>query len=142
MTLVQLFMIHRYRAGSLHYLTPTQDNQSQTERTQDLGIFTVARTEIGQISVTDVDRERVSELVRPNGGEARGADSEADATTGIASGPRLGLDGRVDATAQSRPTGDAVLCALPRGRAPFASAPFWFLTSVRRFDRSYVRLSI
>ncbi len=32
MTLVQLFLIHRYRAASLHYLTPTDDNQSQTQR--------------------------------------------------------------------------------------------------------------
>jgi isocitrate lyase len=67
MTLVQLFLIHRYRAASLHYLTPTEDNQSQTKRMQDLGIFTVVRTEIGQIIVADVDRERVRELVRPDG---------------------------------------------------------------------------
>ena len=65
MTLVQLFLIHRYRAGSLHYLTPTEDNRSQTQRMQELGIFTVVRTEIGQIIVADVDRERVGELVRP-----------------------------------------------------------------------------
>ncbi|MGK2851147.1 MAG: isocitrate lyase ICL2 [Candidatus Limnocylindrales bacterium] len=67
MTLVQLFLIHRYRAGSLHYLTPTEDNQSQTQRMRDLGIFGVVRTEIGQIIVADVDRERVGELVRPDG---------------------------------------------------------------------------
>ncbi|MEO5883962.1 MAG: isocitrate lyase, partial [Candidatus Limnocylindrales bacterium] len=67
MTLVQLFLIHRYRAGSLHYLTPTDDNRSQTQRMQDLGIFTVVRTEIGQIIVADVDRERIAELVRPQG---------------------------------------------------------------------------
>jgi isocitrate lyase len=67
MTLVQLFLIHRYRAGSLHYLTPTEDNQWQTRRMRDLGIFTVVRTEIGQIIVADVDRERVGELVRPDG---------------------------------------------------------------------------
>ncbi|MDQ2965530.1 MAG: isocitrate lyase ICL2 [Chloroflexota bacterium] len=67
MTLVQLFLIHRYRARSLHYLTPTEDNRSQTQRMQDLGIFTVVRTEIGQIIVADVDRERVGELVRPDG---------------------------------------------------------------------------
>jgi isocitrate lyase len=67
MTLVQIFLIHRYRAGSVHYLTPTEDNQSQTQRMHDLGIFTVVRTEIGQIIVADVDQERVSELVRPDG---------------------------------------------------------------------------
>jgi isocitrate lyase len=65
MTLVQLFLIHRYRAGSLHYLTPTQDNRSQTQRMQDLGIFSVVRTEIGQIIVADVNRERIVELVGP-----------------------------------------------------------------------------
>lgn len=47
MTLVQLFLIHRYRAGSLHYLTPTEDNLLQTQRMQHLGIFTVVRTEVG-----------------------------------------------------------------------------------------------
>ena len=67
MTLVQLFLIHRYRASSLHYLTPTDDNLAQTERMQALGIFTVVRTEIGQIIVADVDRERVGELVHPGG---------------------------------------------------------------------------
>jgi isocitrate lyase len=67
MTLVQLFLIHRYRAGSVHYLTPTQDNQSQTEGMKDLGIFSVVRSEIGQIIVVDVDPERVSELVRADG---------------------------------------------------------------------------
>ena len=67
MTLVQLFLIHRYRAGSLHYLTPTEDNRLQTQRMHDLGIFTLVRTEIGQIIVADVNRERVGELIRPEG---------------------------------------------------------------------------
>jgi isocitrate lyase len=69
MTLVQLFLIHRYRASSLHYLTPTEDNRSQTQRMQDLGIFSVVRTEIGQIIVADVNRERIVELIQPEGGQ-------------------------------------------------------------------------
>jgi isocitrate lyase len=67
MTLVQLFLIHRYRAGSIHYLTPTEDNRAQTQRMQEMGIFTVVRTEIGQIVVADVNRERVAALVQPAG---------------------------------------------------------------------------
>jgi isocitrate lyase len=67
MTLVQLFLIHRYRAASIHYLTPTEDNRAQTQRMQELGIFSVVRTEIGQIVVADVNRERVEALVRPDG---------------------------------------------------------------------------
>jgi len=66
MTLIQLFLIHRYRARSIHYLTPTEDNRSQTQRMQELGIFTVVRTEIGQIIVADVNREHVDALVRPD----------------------------------------------------------------------------
>ena len=67
MTLVQLFLVHRYHAGSVHYVTPTEDNLSQTHRMKDLGIFTVVRSEIGQIIVADVDRLRVAELLLPNG---------------------------------------------------------------------------
>jgi isocitrate lyase len=67
MTLVQLFLIHRYRASSLHYVTPTEDNRLQAQRMQDLGIFSVVRTEIGQIIVAEVNRERIAELVRPAG---------------------------------------------------------------------------
>jgi len=67
MTLVQLFLIHRYRAGFLHYLTPTEDNRAQSQRMQDLGIFSVVRTEIGQIIVAEVNRERVVDLLRPEG---------------------------------------------------------------------------
>ena len=69
MTLVQLFLIHRYRASALHYLTPTDDNEGHAQRMRDLGIFTVVRTEIGQIIVADVDRERVGKLVRPDAEE-------------------------------------------------------------------------
>ena len=68
MTLVQLFLIHRYRAASVHYLTPTDDNRAQTRRMEELGIFAVVRAEIGQIIVADVRRERVAELVESDDG--------------------------------------------------------------------------
>jgi isocitrate lyase len=67
MTLIQLFLIHRYRAASIHYLTPTDDNHAQTQRMRVIGIFSVVRAEIGQIIVADVDREAVAELVRSDG---------------------------------------------------------------------------
>jgi isocitrate lyase len=67
MTLVQLFLIHRYRAGSLHYVTPNEDNESQARRMQELGIFSVVRTEIGQIIVADVNQEIVGALVGTDG---------------------------------------------------------------------------
>jgi isocitrate lyase len=66
MTLVQLFLIHRYKASSVHYLTPTEDNLIQTERMKALGIFTDVKTEIGQIIVADVSKEGVAELLKPD----------------------------------------------------------------------------
>jgi isocitrate lyase len=63
MTLVQLFLVHRYRAASIHYLTPTDDNAAQAEGMRALGLFSEVQTEIGQIIVGQVDRRRVAELV-------------------------------------------------------------------------------
>lgn len=66
MTLVQLFLIHRSKSGAVHYVTPTEDNQHQTRGMRELGIFTDANTEVGEIIVAEVNKERVSELVQPD----------------------------------------------------------------------------
>ncbi len=67
MTLVQLFLIHRYKAATVHYVTPNEDNESQTLRMKSLGIFSDVDTEVGQIIVAHVDRKRVAELLSPDG---------------------------------------------------------------------------
>ena len=69
MTLAQLFLIHRYKAVSAHYVTPTEDNQHQTQKMKRLGIFSEVNVEVGRIIVADVNRTRVAELVRPDRGE-------------------------------------------------------------------------
>jgi isocitrate lyase len=66
MTLLQLFLIHRYNASSVHYVTPTEDNQFQTQKMKSLGIFSNVNTEIGQIIVAHVRKERVAELLKPD----------------------------------------------------------------------------
>jgi isocitrate lyase len=66
MTLIQLFLMHRYQADSVHYLTPTEDNVAQTQRMLELGIFASVATEVGQIIVAEVDRGRIEELTRPD----------------------------------------------------------------------------
>jgi isocitrate lyase len=71
MTLIQVFLMHRYRADSLHYVTPSEDNERQTQRMLELGLFSVVRTEIGQIIVADVARDRVNALVKPDGERLR-----------------------------------------------------------------------
>jgi isocitrate lyase len=64
MTLIQLFLIHRYKAASVHYVTPTEDNQAQTQKMKSQGIFTSVNTEVGQIIVADVDRDTIAGLVK------------------------------------------------------------------------------
>jgi isocitrate lyase len=67
MTLLHLFLIHRYRASSVHYLTPTEDNRRQCERMRALGIFEAVADEVGEIIVADVSATAVRALVHPDG---------------------------------------------------------------------------
>ncbi len=66
MTLNQLFLIHRYKIDAVHYLTPTGDNQRQTEGMQKRGIFSTVNDEVGDIIVADVNAERLKQLVDPD----------------------------------------------------------------------------
>jgi isocitrate lyase len=66
MTLIQLWLIHRYRVDSVHYVTPTDDNEHQTEKMKEQGLFTDVNTEVGQIIVADVNATRVAELLAPD----------------------------------------------------------------------------
>ena len=66
MALIHVFLIHRYGAVWVHYVSPTGDNQHQTRRMIDLGIFESANTEVGEIIVAAVNRERLRELAEPD----------------------------------------------------------------------------
>ncbi len=63
MTVVHLWLIHRFRADSVHYVTPTEDNLYQTQKMKSHGLFREVNQEVGQIIVADVDHRRVSELL-------------------------------------------------------------------------------
>jgi isocitrate lyase len=66
MTLVQLFLFHRYKVDSAHYVTPTEDNQRQAEGMKAEGLFASVVQEVGKIIVADVNKARVKELVAPD----------------------------------------------------------------------------
>jgi isocitrate lyase len=66
MTLAHLYLIHRYQAGSVHYVSPTEDNRVQTARMQELGIYRAVGTEVGEIIVAEVNRSRIADLVAPD----------------------------------------------------------------------------
>jgi isocitrate lyase len=63
MTLVHLWLIHRYQVDSVHYVSPTEDNQYQTAKMKSHGLFREVNTEVGQIIVADVNPERIEELL-------------------------------------------------------------------------------
>lgn len=66
MTLAQVFLMHRYRADSVHYLTPSDDNAAQTRRMHELGIFRATAVEVGHLIVAEVDRDRIDDLASPD----------------------------------------------------------------------------
>jgi len=63
MTLIHLFLIHRYKASAVHYVTPTDDNRYQTQKMKTHGLFTDVHDEVGQIIVADVSAENVKALL-------------------------------------------------------------------------------
>lgn len=63
MTLLHLYLIHRYRVDSVHYVSPTEDNGYQTRKMREQGIYTGVETEVGQIIVADVNATRIAELL-------------------------------------------------------------------------------
>ena len=65
MTLLHLFLITRYKAASIHYLTPTEDNQRQAEHMKTRGIFSAVHDEVGEVIVADVDSAGVKEYLEP-----------------------------------------------------------------------------
>ena len=64
MTLIHIYLIHRYKAFSVHYVSPTEDNEYQTRKMQSHGIFANVSTEVGQIIVADVGKERIADLLQ------------------------------------------------------------------------------
>ena len=66
MTIVHLFLIHRYRVASVHYLTPTDDNQRQAAKMKDRDLYRSVHNEVGEIIVADVHMPRIKELLSPD----------------------------------------------------------------------------
>ena len=66
MTVIHLFLIHRYRIFSVHYVSPTDDNRYQTQKMKDHGLFSDVHEEVGHIIVADVNAERIEALLAPD----------------------------------------------------------------------------
>jgi isocitrate lyase len=66
MTLVHLWLIHRFKADAVYYVTPTEDNIYQTDKMKSHGIFTDVHKDVGEIIVADVNQARIAELLEPD----------------------------------------------------------------------------
>ena len=66
MTLAHLFLLYRYKTGLVHYLSPTDDNQHQSQKMKRLGLFSKVDTEGQMIIVATVNHDRIAELLNPD----------------------------------------------------------------------------
>ncbi|MCV7077614.1 isocitrate lyase ICL2 [Mycobacterium szulgai] len=66
MTLIHLWLVHRFKADAVYYVTPTEDNQYQTEKMKSHGIFSEVYQEVGEIIVAEVNHPRIAELLTPD----------------------------------------------------------------------------
>jgi isocitrate lyase len=63
MTLAHIFLFHRYKVDSVHYVSPTEDNQHQAQGMKAQGLYGSVAQEVGAIIVADVNKVRVNELL-------------------------------------------------------------------------------
>lgn len=66
MTLIHLWLVTRFKADAVHYVTPTEDNLYQTEKMKSHGIFSDVHQEVGEIIVAEVNQSRIEELLAPD----------------------------------------------------------------------------
>ncbi|WP_062905188.1 beta/alpha barrel domain-containing protein, partial [Mycobacterium avium] len=66
MTLIHLWLVHRFKADAVIYVTPTEDNLYQTSKMKSHGIFSEVYQEVGEIIVAEVNRPRIAELLQPD----------------------------------------------------------------------------
>jgi isocitrate lyase len=66
MTLNHLFLIHRYKIWSVHYVSPTEDNRYQAQKMKSHGLFVDVHDDVGDIIVADVSAEGVKALLAPD----------------------------------------------------------------------------
>ncbi|MGF2951831.1 isocitrate lyase/phosphoenolpyruvate mutase family protein, partial [Mycobacterium sp. THU-M116] len=59
MTLIHLWLVHRFKADAVYYVTPTEDNQYQTSKMKSHGIFSEVNQEVGEIIVAEVNKPRI-----------------------------------------------------------------------------------
>ncbi|MGE4133753.1 MAG: isocitrate lyase/phosphoenolpyruvate mutase family protein [Bdellovibrionales bacterium] len=58
-SLMNIFLLHRYHATKAHFLSPTEDNFKQIESMENMGVYKAVNREVGEVMVASVNREFV-----------------------------------------------------------------------------------
>ncbi len=66
MSLIHLWLIHRFKADAVYYIKPTEDNIYQTEKMKSHGIFADVNKDVGEVIVAEVNQPRIEELLAPD----------------------------------------------------------------------------
>ena len=66
MTLNHLFLVHRYKIWSVHYVSPTDDNRYQAQKMKTHSLFSDVHDEVGHVIVADVNADGVRALLAPD----------------------------------------------------------------------------
>jgi isocitrate lyase len=66
MTLIHLFLVHRYKIATVHYVSPTEDNRYQAQKMKTHGLYSDVHDEVGDIIVCDVSPENLKVLLAPD----------------------------------------------------------------------------
>lgn len=66
MTLTHLWLVHRFKADAVYYVTPTEDDNYQTEKMKAHGNFGSVNKDVGEIIVAEVNDARIAELLEPD----------------------------------------------------------------------------
>jgi len=65
MTLNHLFLVYRYKAWAVHFVSPTDDNRYQAQK-RTHGLFSDVHDEVGHVIVAEVSAEGVKTLLAPD----------------------------------------------------------------------------
>jgi isocitrate lyase len=66
MTLIHLFLVHRYKIWSVHYVSPTDDNRYQAQKMKAHGLYSDVHDEVGDMIVAEVSADGVKALLAPD----------------------------------------------------------------------------
>ncbi|MEZ4750938.1 MAG: isocitrate lyase/phosphoenolpyruvate mutase family protein [Bdellovibrionota bacterium] len=80
-SLMHLFLVHRYRVKKVHFLSPTEDNDMQIEGMRALGFYSSVNKEVGDVMVAEVNQGFIESVLAENQVELKNVIQKSGAVT-------------------------------------------------------------